>query len=175
MKTEQDVIAEIQRRATAGQPLNSGANRGDWLYSRAVYYFGSWGKAVEAAGFSYSAIKIRPLTREEILAELTELGKTGEPVLAMSHRKLHSPALRHFGTWRSALVAAGVDPDLGRKWTRTSVLRALRDEVEAGRPMGANAIRRRDGNLYMAARRCFGTWAAAREAVTEEREDVEKG
>jgi len=166
MRTKQDVIAEIQRRADVGHPLNSGANRGDWLYAQAVKQFGAWGEAVEAAGFSYADIKTRPMTRQEVIAELEELGKSGEPVRSAEHRKLHHAARGHFGTWRGALLAAGIDPDMGRRWTRASVLRSLRAEVEAGRPMGANAMRRRDENLYMAARRSFGTWAAAREAVT---------
>jgi len=171
MRSKQDVIAEIRRRADAGHPLNSGANRGDWLYAQAVKQFGSWGVAVEAAGFSYADIKTRPMTRQEVIAELKELGKNGEPLRSAEHRKLHRGAVRHFGTWRDALLAAGVDPDMGRKWTRASVLRSLRAEVEVGRPMGANAMRRRDENLYMAARRCFGTWAAACEAVTADVEE----
>ena len=171
MREKQDVIAEIRRRADAGHHLNSGANRGDWLYSQAVNQFGSWGEAVGAAGFSYADIKTRPMTRQQVTAELKELGKSKEPVRSAEHRKLHRGALRHFGTWRSALLAAGVDPDMGRKWTQASVLRSLRAEVEAGRLMGANAMRRRDENLYMAARRSFGTWAAAHAAVTANLEE----
>ncbi|MFH0899006.1 MAG: hypothetical protein V2A73_00095 [Pseudomonadota bacterium] len=53
----------------AGQPLNSGANRGDWLYTAAVYHYGSWGEAVKAAGFSYTKIRIRPLTAREVIRE----------------------------------------------------------------------------------------------------------
>ncbi len=65
-----DLVKEIRRRARAGKPLNSGANRGDWLHAAAINYHGSWGAAVEAAGFRYEDIKIRPFTADEVKAEL---------------------------------------------------------------------------------------------------------
>ncbi len=52
------VIKEIQRRGKKHQPLNSGANR-DWLYAAAVRAFGSWAKAINAAGFDYVTIRKR--------------------------------------------------------------------------------------------------------------------
>jgi hypothetical protein len=168
VRTKKDVMDEIRRRAADGRPLNSGANRGDWLYSQALAKFGSWGAAVEAAGFTYADVRTRPMTEQEVIAALAGLAKTGEPLRAGDHPRLHRGAVRHFGTWRGALRAAGCDPISGWKWTRARVLRALRAEVEAGRPMGANAMRRRDENLYMAARRSFGSWAAARDAAAGE-------
>jgi hypothetical protein len=66
------VLKELQRRFNQGRPLNSGANRGDWLYAAAVACFGSWGKAVKAAGFDYRTIKLRPLGKKEFLALLRE-------------------------------------------------------------------------------------------------------
>ena len=65
-----EVLREIQRRAKAGRPLNSGANRGDWLYAASVRFFGSWGGAVEAAGIRYASVKRVALDREELLARI---------------------------------------------------------------------------------------------------------
>lgn len=54
------VVKEIRKRADEGWPLNSGANRGDWLYASAVKYHGSWRAAVEASGFPYEEIIKQP-------------------------------------------------------------------------------------------------------------------
>ena len=49
----EEALVEIRRRTAAGKSLSSGANRGDWLYAAAVRLFGSWGAAIERAGFNY--------------------------------------------------------------------------------------------------------------------------
>jgi len=82
MRNAQVVIAEIKQRARAGKPLNSGANRGDWLYANAVRYLGSWRAAVETAGFDYDEVNQRrpkkPITREEVLSKIRELSTQGK-------------------------------------------------------------------------------------------------
>lgn len=160
------VIAELKRRAEQGHPLNSGANRGDWLYSAAVLVFGSWSRAVEAAGFAYQEIKSRPFTKREVIAKLKALADSGDPILAKDHEyKLGSAARRHFGSWKEATVAAGglAGPF---KWTPQLVTDAIRGDIEAGEPVNSVAMVRRNLNLYQAGRRRFGTWAAALEAAT---------
>src|SRR5436853_581762 len=51
LREPDDVVAEIRRRRKVGHRLISGANRGNWLYAAAVRRFGSWGAAVDAAGY----------------------------------------------------------------------------------------------------------------------------
>jgi hypothetical protein len=76
------VVQELRRRAARGHPLNSGANRGDWLYAAAMLAFGSWERAIEASGFAYDDIKIRALKKAGLLdAEL------GGPLAAMAMQK----------------------------------------------------------------------------------------
>lgn len=59
MDQKRQVVREIRLRAKRGHPINSGANRGDWLYAAACRFYGSWGNAVEAAGFDYEAVNQR--------------------------------------------------------------------------------------------------------------------
>jgi hypothetical protein len=47
-RTAQGVVKELKSRANKSLPLNSGANRGDWLYAAAVTHVGSWEAAVKA-------------------------------------------------------------------------------------------------------------------------------
>jgi len=166
MSDRQDrVITEIQRRAAAGQSLKSGDNRGDWLYAAAVKNFGSWGKAVQAAGFAYRDIKTRPLTKTQLRSQLRALVKGGQPVLAKDHPELRRAAVRHFGSWRDALADVGDKNPTVTRWTKANVLAAIREDIEAGLPVTSNQMRRRNENLYAAGRRRFGSWAAALKAA----------
>lgn len=67
-----------------------------------------------------------------------------------------------------ALLAAGADLGGGIKWTRATVIDAIRKDIEAGLPVNSVAMMHRNQNLYMAGRRRFGTWAAALEAAAEQ-------
>ena len=168
-RTPEMVIEELRRRAAEGRSLKSGDNRGDWLYASAITRFGSWAAAVEAAGFDYDAIKTKPMTAEEVRDQLRALARRGDPLLAKNHVRLYHFAQVIFGSWEEAIKAAGLEVPDRRKWTPAKVIEAIRKEIEEGESMGTNDMRRRDENLYMAARRRFGTWeaalAAARSAV----------
>jgi DNA-binding XRE family transcriptional regulator len=160
------VLDELKRRARQGRALNSGANRGDWLYAAAVVHFGSWGAAVEAAGFAYSAIKIKPLTEQDVVRQIRALVATGDALYACDHRTLASAARRIFGSWNEAIVAAGSEVPDRRTWTRETVAEAIREGVKQGLPMNAVAVVERHEGLYKAGRGLFGSWAAAFDAAT---------
>lgn len=158
------VIAELRRRDALCQPLNSSLNRSDWLYSAAVLAFGSWRGAVEASGFDYDAILVRRLTRQEVLNRLSAAASRDPRIKATDFdARLRSDATHHFGTWGAAVRAADglLDP---KKWTQASVIAAIRAEIANGLPVNSVQMARRNGRLYVAGRRRFGSWAAALEA-----------
>lgn len=171
-RTPEMVVNELRRRDEEGLSLKSGDNRGDWLYAAATNRFGSWRAAVEAAGFDYEEIRTKPMTVEEVCDQLHALAEGGDPLRVKDHGKLSRSALELFGSWEKAITAAGLEVPDRRKWTPEKVLGMLKQDIEEGLPMGANAMRRRNENLYAAARRQFGTWkaavAAARSAVDAE-------
>lgn len=76
---DEAVLVEIRRRAEAGRALSSGANRGDWLYAAAVRFFGSWGAAVEQAGFDYGQSKLAALTADQVLDRIRRLAADDAP------------------------------------------------------------------------------------------------
>lgn len=160
MRQREEVLEELRQRAARGGSLRSGANRGDWLYAAAVKRFGSWSAALAAAGFDYGTIKRRPLTAEEVLAELRRLIASSERVRADGHKSLARAAALHFGSWREALTAAG-HPEAGLEWPRQRVIDAIRSRLAKGEPVNPAQVLRQDANLYAAARRRFGTWEAA--------------
>jgi hypothetical protein len=166
MRTPEQVIAELQRRARKGFPLNSGYNRGDWLYAGAVKSFGSWGKAVKAAGFDYEAIKIRPLTAREAIEQIQALAAARKCLRAGDHGKLWHAAIRHFGSWKKALAKAGCN-DVHLLWTKERVIERIRTRQAKGQPVNSAQIMDLDRYLYAAGRRRFGSWAAALEAAAD--------
>lgn len=95
------------------------------LTSAAIRYFGSWKAAVQAAGIDYEDVaavgrqrrsqKITKWTKETILDEIRRLNRAGEDltstVVRQKYLSLYATARRkdHFGSWASALDAAGID------------------------------------------------------------------
>ncbi|MEJ7600103.1 MAG: hypothetical protein WKG01_19500 [Kofleriaceae bacterium] len=155
-------MVEIRRRSAAGKSLSSGANRGDWLYAAAVRFFGSWGAAVEKAGFDYGEQKQGALSADEVLERIRRLAAAdGEPLRAGDHSIVAAGARRHFGGWKRAFEAAGCTPPETLTWTKDAVVAAIRDDIANGLPVNSARTMRRNANLYVAGRRRFGTWAAA--------------
>ena len=162
---KRDVLDEIRRRAEAGRPLNSGANRGDWLYAGACRFFGSWGKAVDAAGIHYGSVKRAALSRRELLARIRSAAEAG-PLIAGEHKLLASNALRLFGSWKKTVIAAGCTDALPKPlWNKQRVIETIRADIADGLPVNTLAVIARNQPLYGAARRAFGSWKKALRAV----------
>jgi|YNPNPStandDraft_1061719.scaffolds.fasta_scaffold26669_2 hypothetical protein len=121
------IIAEIRRLHSTGSDITQSRVEAidSKLTSAAVRYFGSWRAAVEAAGIDYSEVaalgkqrrvsKIKKWTNERILEEIRRLYEAGEDLssaeVRRKHLDLYATARRkeHFGSWASAVLAAGVD------------------------------------------------------------------
>ncbi len=139
------------------------------LLRAATRYFGSWQAAIEYAGLDYDAIrKYRSWTKERIVDRIRELhaqnadlswrhvSLTLDPSLAAAATKKS-----HFGSWRSALDAAGLDYDEIRRyrdWSEDEVLRRIRDMYAQGEPLNAKSMEKKDITLITAARRRFPSW-----------------
>ena len=132
------------------------------MYAAAVRFFGSWGAAVEKAGFNYGEHKQGGLSADEVLERIRRLATAdGEPLRAGDHPIVAAGARRHFGGWKPAFEAAGCTPPETLTWTKDAVVAAIRDDIANGLPVNSARIMRRNANLYVAGRRRFGTWAAA--------------
>ncbi|MGB9619947.1 MAG: homing endonuclease associated repeat-containing protein, partial [Armatimonadota bacterium] len=121
------IIAEIRRLHSIGSDITQSRVEAidSKLTSAAVRYFGSWRAAVEAAGIDYSEVaalgkqrrvsKIKKWSNERILEEIRRLYEAGEDLSSAEvwrkHLDLYATARRkeHFGSWASAVFAAGVD------------------------------------------------------------------
>jgi len=105
------------------------------LYHQGAWLFGDWDKALRAAGFDPEQMRLRSFwDREKVILGIRTLRKQNLPLYAKyvmkNHPNLFSGALRQYGSWNKALVAAGItNKEIPRK-TRLGLLRDLRDAVE---------------------------------------------
>ena len=142
--------------------------------ARSRSHFGNWRDAVEAAGLQYDDIKRikQKWSREEILVQIREYHAGGHdllnPMFKIKHRNLYLAACAHryFGSWRRAIVAAGLDHEKMREsrvWTKDRILRTIREMAKSGRPLGWAVIEVSCPGVYRAARRKenFGSWQGA--------------
>lgn len=168
---KETIAGEILRRHQAGLDLSySAMSKEDLpLLRAATRYMGSWQEAVEYAGLNYDDIrKYRSWTNERIIDRIRELFAKGED-LSWRHVSLTlDPSLAaaatkksHFGSWRAALDAAGLNYDDIRRyrdWSDDEVLRRVRDLYAQGKPLNAKSMEKEDITLITAARRRFPSW-----------------
>jgi hypothetical protein len=79
-------------------------------------------------------------------------------------KPLYCGALRHFGSWRNALRAAGIDvPSVERRreWNKAKIITRLRELCRQRRSLRQTDVNRYDSGLSRAACLTFGTWCNA--------------
>lgn len=120
--TRDVILRTIRERFVKGLPLNVQALKDERLgaFLRAAgRHFGNYGFAVRAAGIEYGDIRhgtdwvSDPETA--IVAGIRALAEVGHDlnISAAQHHNsgLVTAAIKHFGSWDSALLAAGFDPE----------------------------------------------------------------
>lgn len=119
--SRQKIIEEVQAMEARAESLAFAAARDSQpnLVSVACSgrHFGSWAKAVAAAGFDYESFRRRRRwTRERILATIKRLHAKGDLLTAARLKESGQGALvvaarkpSMFGSWRDAVECAGID------------------------------------------------------------------
>ncbi len=153
------VLAEIRQRQAQGQSLRSAdVRRSDIpLYGAACKRFQSWGGALQAAGIDTADHNARAEPsdaelRTQVLAQRASGSPALPPALVRSIR-------RRYETVEQFYQQSG----LSRRWTRDSILQAIRDSAPA--TATATFIRHEHPGLYFAAIREFGRWVDAMAAA----------
>ncbi len=187
------ILAKIRLISRRRRPLTSDQieRRYHNLVSAARRHFGSWSKAVVAAGVDPTKLqRVVPWSRERVIEAILTRTLRSEPLVArlVEPRSLVDAGQRFFGSWRAAVSAAGVDPrvtDLSPRrikrpagvtaraaipkrprrpppvWTDERILQAIVDRVREGKRINSWAVSRDHASLYRTARRHYGTWDAA--------------
>ena len=159
------------------------------MVSAARRQFGSWTKAVVAAGVEPTNLRrVVPWTRELIIEAILTRALRNDPLTPhhVQPRSLVEAGRRFFGDWSAALAAAGLDPkSCGSRvspdppivrqvpacqsrlppWTKERVIAAITDRLAERMPMNSKSVYRLDRSLFSAATRRFGNWSNALRAA----------
>jgi hypothetical protein len=107
-------------------------------------------------------------TRERIIRELLLLEAEGRKLSSSRENgvdsRLYQAATRIFGSWRNALVAAGISPErvsFECRWPREKILARIVALSRQRQTMGPSELPRKHHALLKAAERRFGTWTKA--------------
>jgi hypothetical protein len=147
------------------------------LYSAAIHCFGSYRKAVTAAGVDYRSVQqMVPgrWNRQTVCRELRRLNREHEPLhhaaAETKYPALVLAAYRYFGSYGVAIRAAGLNYERIRirpmpSWDQKRVLNRLKELDSADSGLWKRAIRRVEPYLERAARRNFGSYERAAKIV----------
>jgi hypothetical protein len=174
--TREQIIDPTRRRTAAGLPITSYGVRPLSAEVALRRLFGSWKKAIKAAGMASPMAEFPIWTKVSIVEAILLRQELGQPLhcLAVARKasRLYDAARRCFGSWRAALSAAGIDPTsvhwAQRPWTRNEIVEELRRCAKASkkehRPDYSSEA------FVKAARRLFGRWQNALHAAGVARE-----
>jgi len=121
----EEIIARIREMHAQGHDLLDPRfkikNRSLYLAACAHRYFGSWRRAVQAAGLDHETMREnRVWTKQRILRTIQQLSEEGKP-LGWAYIEEHEPGIyraarrkENFGSWSGALQAAGVNTSRNR-------------------------------------------------------------
>lgn len=127
--SREEIITQMRRQAACGEdllcPQFKLRHRSLYLAACAQRYFGSWRRAIEAAGLGYEVLREqRVWTRKRILRTIRQLALEGRS-LGWASVEQHSPGLyraarrkENFGSWHQALITAGVTATGSRRGRR---------------------------------------------------------
>ncbi len=176
--TKERIVAAIQDAHRKGDDLSWTSVTKSKKHSALAYaairdnQFGSWDKALEAAGLPAAGVRrYEAWDDEKITRRIKERAREGKPLNSKSMQdedsKLFNAALNYFGGWDKALQAAGISPEKvykRRRWNSDLIKKEIKSLHKKGEDLAAPNMRKNHSSLYSAACKYFGTWTAAREA-----------
>ena len=155
--TPERVRQAIRDDRDRGQLLNADSvhGRNRRLYGAAWRHLGSWDQALRLSGLDPGLVRRRGRwTQETVFRALWKADTEG--TLRRKGALMHAAA-RVFGSWRTALQAAGLPVRRAPRvaWTRALVRSAIRDRARLGLSLRASEVHDQAPGLWRATRRLF--------------------
>jgi hypothetical protein len=108
-------------------------------------------------------------TRERIIRDIVRRDSDGLPIsLSITNNGvepcMYRAASRIFGSWKNAVMAAGLRGSrarFNRVWTPARIRKMIRSLSRRKQPLSTRELTERYGNFVTAARRHFGSWSKA--------------
>ena len=172
--TANAVLKEIRYRCTSQYSLSAThiLRHNRRLYDAARQHFGTWRKAMRAAGINLKGLKdtYKNCSKQELIQALHERKESGLP-LAWTHVCLENRGfalkVKHtFGSWRNALIAAGIPVvhlhEFDKEpWNKERIIKGIHELHRKGKSLQCARVREKDPSLVNAANRYFGGWENA--------------
>lgn len=174
------ITETLLRRKADGLPLNPYAVSKVIPLDSVSREFGSYKNALSEIGINPAEIYLmREWTDESILQAIRLRHEEGKSLFCSHVQRedlgLLSCSISRFGSWSSALAAAGFNPKEHRgnhpKWTRESVIQSIREQIRPGERLSCTRVKPR--SAHTAALRIFGSWQAALDAVSNQEQDAQ--
>ena len=183
--TQEQVIEALKERSRKGLSLKQyEASEQQYLKSGAYLHFGSWRKALAAAGLQETrqeegdAQRYNPTYKNKtaVITALKTRARKGQPINSSGVQEdncaLRGAVYDYFGTWVEGIKAAGLlkvmkHQKQSRKvqrikyGTKVSLQEALRARFAAGKSLKTNLVQQDDWALYRRALDHFGSWEDA--------------
>jgi len=142
------------------------------LYAAACKHFGTWETALRYAGVDFRYLKPRcDYSRDRVLGAIRKLCISGYSLSARHNmrrdRQLYRAALRHFGSWRQALEAAGIDLRHAhinakpRQHDKKQIIETLQQRHRDGLTLCWSEVCLKNRAVATAAKNTFGSWSKA--------------
>jgi len=182
---EETILQAIRQMRAEGRDLSLAAvkdRKTGSLLGPAMHRFGSWRKAIEAAGIDYSTVeRVREWNRESVLQALRERHQSGRGIgggaVQRENIPLWAAAKRYFGSYQDALEAAGISiPQPPEEWTWPipRLQQELRKLHEQGVDLSSGRILKTHREIFYAFRSRMGTWRKAVESIGVNYESVRR-
>ena len=167
-----EVLFQIRRRYQENLDLSYSGVLEDSprLLFAAVHYFKNWGIAVTSAGIDYNKVRrVETWSREKIKMQLRRLKRKGVSFryneFEKDYLKLLAAACYHFGSWKNALSAVGIDYQSLQRfttWSRQKVKRRIRSLYQKEKDISYSALKK-SGKIALlsAASHYFSNWGKA--------------
>ncbi|OGG51028.1 hypothetical protein A3D72_03060 [Candidatus Uhrbacteria bacterium RIFCSPHIGHO2_02_FULL_57_19] len=176
------IVAEILRRSAEELSIRGGnvvfQDRGLYQAAKRHFGYGGWAKARMLAGFP----PVDPLpwevwSKETVVKEILRLHKNGVELnagaLGETYGYIRSAGEKYFGSWGTAIEAAGLDYLKICKnkpkgwWTKPRLIQAIQSLDKQGIRLSSKAIQKSHGDIFATAIRKekFGSWSQAVEAA----------
>jgi hypothetical protein len=145
------------------------------LFKAALYYFGSWKRAVKKAGISYKDIenKHEEKQRMKYLEEIKHAHENGVELDRGSLIENEQYSYLYWGVdrfykgkfkWETALTDAGLDPYKivkQKRWSKKIVKKRLNERHKFKKGLNSAVVEKEENDLYHAMFRYFGSYNSA--------------
>ena len=181
----EEVIRQVVQRDLEHRPLleEQVLQESPDLHAAACEHFGTWHTALNYAGINLRRVSTdNKHSEEDVLRTIRYLCCNGYNLTANHNvrrdRRLCEAARQHFGTWRRALCAAGINikyvnlPANPRRFSKPQIIEAIRQRQLAGLSLSWTVVCMENRMLANAAKNGFRSWRLALAAAGLEPENA---